>query len=152
MSRDTVTELFELLGGTYDQKEWVAFLVIRTVTASLNIFAIGCFHGCQKGPLRDLSIIRPPDEVCAWNPGSHRDLCILENSHVPAVFEDLDANKAGCYVSHIDAIVKKAQQHLFFLKWFRNSGMSVRILNNYYRRTTESILSRCIMAWYSNRS
>eukprot|EP00061_Rhincodon_typus_P005528 g25150.t1 len=50
--------------------------------------------------------------------------------------------------SHIDVTVKKAQQHLVFLKQLRKFGMSIRTLTNFYRYTTESILSGCITAWY----
>eukprot|EP00061_Rhincodon_typus_P017130 g45689.t1 len=49
--------------------------------------------------------------------------------------------------SHVDAMVKKAQQRLFFLRLLRKVGMSTRSLTNFYRCTTESI-----MAWYSNCS
>eukprot|EP00061_Rhincodon_typus_P006113 g26409.t1 len=49
-------------------------------------------------------------------------------------------------------MVKKAQQHLFFLGWLRKFGMSIRSLTNFYRCPIESILSRCITAWYGNCS
>eukprot|EP00061_Rhincodon_typus_P007338 g28939.t1 len=52
----------------------------------------------------------------------------------------------------IDAPIKKAQQHLFFLRQLRKFGMSRRTLANFYRCTTECLLPRCIMAWYSNCS
>eukprot|EP00061_Rhincodon_typus_P013272 g39541.t1 len=48
--------------------------------------------------------------------------------------------------------VKKAQQRLFFLRWLREFGMSITSLTNFYRCTTERILSRCITAWYGNCS
>eukprot|EP00061_Rhincodon_typus_P003185 g19477.t1 len=54
--------------------------------------------------------------------------------------------------SHVDTTVKKTQQHLFFLRQLRKFGMSIRSLTNFYRRTTESTLSRCITAWYGNCS
>ena len=53
---------------------------------------------------------------------------------------------------HTDAVVKKAQQRLFFLRQLRKFGMSVRSLTNFYRCTIESILSGCITAWYGNCS
>eukprot|EP00061_Rhincodon_typus_P003728 g20830.t1 len=56
------------------------------------------------------------------------------------------------WTSHIDVMVKKAQQCLFFLRRLRKFGMSIRALTNIYRCTTESILSRCITAWYGNWS
>eukprot|EP00061_Rhincodon_typus_P004334 g22326.t1 len=54
------------------------------------------------------------------------------------------------WTSYIDASVKAAQQRLFFLRWIRKFGMSIRSLTKFYRCTTESILSGCIMAWYGN--
>eukprot|EP00061_Rhincodon_typus_P015001 g42435.t1 len=53
--------------------------------------------------------------------------------------------------SHIDATVKAAQQHLFH-RQLRKFGMAVRTLTNFYRCTIESILSKCMMARYSNCS
>eukprot|EP00061_Rhincodon_typus_P013618 g40106.t1 len=49
-------------------------------------------------------------------------------------------------------MVNTAQQHLCFLRRLRKFGMSIRTLTNVYRRTIESILSRCITAWYGNCS
>eukprot|EP00061_Rhincodon_typus_P008882 g31901.t1 len=43
------------------------------------------------------------------------------------------------WISHIDAMVKKAQQCLFFLRQLRKLGLSIRSLTNFYRCTTESI-------------
>eukprot|EP00061_Rhincodon_typus_P000792 g12762.t1 len=37
------------------------------------------------------------------------------------------------WISQVDAMVKKAQQRLFFLRQFRKFGMSVRILTIFYR-------------------
>eukprot|EP00061_Rhincodon_typus_P000981 g13356.t1 len=56
------------------------------------------------------------------------------------------------WISHVDATVKKAQQHLFFLRQLRKFGMSVRSLTNFYRCTIESALSGCTTAWYGNCS
>eukprot|EP00061_Rhincodon_typus_P008510 g31189.t1 len=46
----------------------------------------------------------------------------------------------------INAIVKKAQQHLFFLWQLRKFGMSIRTLTNFYRCAIESIQSWCMTA------
>eukprot|EP00061_Rhincodon_typus_P016416 g44619.t1 len=56
------------------------------------------------------------------------------------------------WTSHINAAVKKVQQHLLFIRWFRKFGMSMRTLNKFYSCTTECILPGCITAWYSNCS
>eukprot|EP00061_Rhincodon_typus_P005658 g25448.t1 len=50
--------------------------------------------------------------------------------------------------SHVDVTVKKAEQHLFFLRWLKKFGMSIRSLTNLCGGTIESNLSRCITAWY----
>eukprot|EP00061_Rhincodon_typus_P013197 g39417.t1 len=54
--------------------------------------------------------------------------------------------------SHVDAMVNKAQQRLFFLRRLRKFGMSMKFLTNFYRCTIESILSGCITALYGNCS
>eukprot|EP00061_Rhincodon_typus_P001325 g14456.t1 len=51
------------------------------------------------------------------------------------------------WTSHVCTTVKKAQQHLFFLKQIRKFGMFIKSLTDFYRCTIESILSGCIMAW-----
>eukprot|EP00061_Rhincodon_typus_P002227 g16944.t1 len=56
------------------------------------------------------------------------------------------------WTSHVDAIVKKAQQRLFFLRLLRKFDASIRSLTNFYRCTIESILSGCTTAWYGNCS
>ncbi|XP_048465042.1 uncharacterized protein LOC125485591 [Rhincodon typus] len=56
------------------------------------------------------------------------------------------------WTSYIDTTIKKAQQHFFFLSRLRKFGMSIRSQTNFYRCTTERILSRCKMAWYGNCS
>eukprot|EP00061_Rhincodon_typus_P007404 g29070.t1 len=54
--------------------------------------------------------------------------------------------------SDVDAMVKKAQQRLFFLRQLSKFGMSIRSLTNFYRCTIESIQSGCKMACYGNCS
>eukprot|EP00061_Rhincodon_typus_P003055 g19170.t1 len=54
--------------------------------------------------------------------------------------------------SHVIAIVKKAQQHLFFFRRLRKFDISIRSLTNFYGCTIESVLSGCITAWYGNCS
>eukprot|EP00061_Rhincodon_typus_P007360 g28978.t1 len=56
------------------------------------------------------------------------------------------------WTSYVNVTVKKAQQRLFFLRWFRKFGMSIRSLTNFSRCTIESTLSGCIMAWDGNCS
>eukprot|EP00061_Rhincodon_typus_P001912 g16119.t1 len=52
------------------------------------------------------------------------------------------------WTSQENVTVKKARQRLIFLKQLRKFGTSRGSLTNFYRCTIESILSRCIMAWY----
>eukprot|EP00061_Rhincodon_typus_P010975 g35648.t1 len=54
--------------------------------------------------------------------------------------------------THIDAKVKKAQQHLYFLRRLRKFGMSFKAFTNFYKFTIEGIRSRYITAWYGNCS
>eukprot|EP00061_Rhincodon_typus_P008872 g31877.t1 len=53
---------------------------------------------------------------------------------------------------HVDEMVKKVQQCLYFLRRLRKFGMSAGTLTNFQRGTIESILSRCIIALYGNCS
>ncbi|KAI4876126.1 hypothetical protein NFI96_006695, partial [Prochilodus magdalenae] len=47
-------------------------------------------------------------------------------------------------------LVKKAQQHLYFLRSLKKVHLSPRILVNFYRCTIESILPNGISVWYGN--
>lgn len=46
---------------------------------------------------------------------------------------------------HMDSVVKKAHQQLYFLKKF---GMNAIILTNFYRCTIKSLLTDCVTVWY----
>ncbi len=52
--------------------------------------------------------------------------------------------------AHTDAVLKKANQRLFFLRRLRKFGTSPRILRSFYTCTVESILTGCITAWFGN--
>ncbi len=52
--------------------------------------------------------------------------------------------------AHTDAVLKKAQQRLFFLRRLRKFGTSPRVLRSFYTCTVESILTGCITAWFGN--
>ncbi len=54
--------------------------------------------------------------------------------------------------AHTDAVLKKAHQCLFFLRWLRKFGMSPSILRPFYTCTMESILTGCITAWFENNT
>ncbi len=47
-----------------------------------------------------------------------------------------------------DAVLKKAHQRPFFLRWLRKFGTSPSILRSFYTCTVESILTGCITAWF----
>ncbi len=52
--------------------------------------------------------------------------------------------------AHTDTVLKKAHQHLFFLRRLRKFGTSPSILRSFYTCTVESILTGCITAWFGN--
>ena len=52
--------------------------------------------------------------------------------------------------THIDSVVKKAQQRLFNLGRLKKCGLSTETLTHFYRCKIESILSGCITGWYGN--
>ncbi|KAK3507241.1 hypothetical protein QTP70_012140 [Hemibagrus guttatus] len=47
-------------------------------------------------------------------------------------------------------LVKKAQQHLYFLRRLKKAYLCSKILVNFYRCTIESIITNCISVWYGN--
>ena len=54
------------------------------------------------------------------------------------------------WFTHTDSVVKKAQQRLSNLRRLKKIGLAPKTLTNFYRCTIQSILSRCITAWYGN--
>ena len=49
-------------------------------------------------------------------------------------------------------MVKKVQQHLYFLQSLKKAHLCTGILGNFYSCTVESILTNCISVWFSNCS
>ncbi len=52
--------------------------------------------------------------------------------------------------AHTDAVLKKANQCIFFLRRLRKFVMSPSILRSFYTCTVEIILTGCITAWFGN--
>ncbi len=52
--------------------------------------------------------------------------------------------------AHTDAVLKKAQQRLFFLRRLKKFVLSPHILHLFYTCTVEIILTGCISTWYGN--
>lgn len=48
------------------------------------------------------------------------------------------------------ALVRKAQQRLYFLRTLRKAHLSARLLKSFYHCVVESILTYCITVWYGN--
>ena len=48
------------------------------------------------------------------------------------------------------AILKKAQQRLYFLRRLKRFGLSTKALVNFYRCNIESVLTGCITVWFRN--
>eukprot|EP00061_Rhincodon_typus_P009499 g33062.t1 len=91
------------------------------------------------------------------------DTTVKEGEHVPIYINGTEIERVKSikflrvmtmdnlpWTSHVNATVKKAQQHLLFLRRLRKFGMSIRSLTNFYRCTIGSMVSGCIMAWYGN--
>eukprot|EP00061_Rhincodon_typus_P002682 g18206.t1 len=85
--------------------------------------------------------------------GGHAPVCI-NGAEVEVVesFEFLRVNVTNnlSWPIHVDATVKKANQHLYFLRRLRKFIMFTMTLFNFHKCTIESILSRCLTAWYGN--
>ena len=56
------------------------------------------------------------------------------------------------WVTHVQAIRKKAQQRLYFLRQLKKFGVNKSILVQFYRAIIESVLSFSITTWYGNTS
>eukprot|EP00061_Rhincodon_typus_P014908 g42285.t1 len=54
------------------------------------------------------------------------------------------------WTGHVVATVRKTKQRLFFLRWLRKFGMSIRTLTKFYRCTIESLLFKCVTTWNGN--
>ncbi|KAK5892697.1 hypothetical protein CesoFtcFv8_013051 [Champsocephalus esox] len=50
------------------------------------------------------------------------------------------------------AVIKKAQQRLYFLRLLRKNHLNQKLLVTFYRSTVESVLTYCISAWYAGCS
>ena len=50
------------------------------------------------------------------------------------------------------ALVKKAQQQLYFLMTLRKTDLFIKLLVSFYHCSTESLLTYCITVWYANCS
>eukprot|EP00061_Rhincodon_typus_P002594 g17972.t1 len=87
--------------------------------------------------------------------GGHAPVCI-NGAEVEVVesFKFLGVNVTNnlSWVIHINTTVRKVHQRLYFLRRLRKFRMSTMTLTNFYRCISESILSRCITAWYGNCS
>jgi hypothetical protein len=56
------------------------------------------------------------------------------------------------WTNNTTALVKRAQQDLYFLRQIKKFSVPPRILSKYYHCTTESILTGYLTAWYGNGS
>eukprot|EP00061_Rhincodon_typus_P009704 g33395.t1 len=63
------------------------------------------------------------------------------------VYKILKGRSQGLMRRHIKLLIFELS-----LRWLRKFGMSITSLSHFYRCTIESILSRCITAWYGNCS
>ena len=54
------------------------------------------------------------------------------------------------WAHHTDAIRKKAQQRLHFLRCLKKWGLSTKMLKNFYSCIVESVLTGGITIWYGN--
>ncbi len=54
------------------------------------------------------------------------------------------------WTAHIQTQVKKARQRLYHLRQLRKFRVSPAILKTFYSGAIESVLTQCILVWYSN--
>ena len=51
---------------------------------------------------------------------------------------------------HIDTVVKKAQQRLYFLRRLRSFGLTSQIMLTFYRAAIESVLTFSLTVWFGS--
>ncbi|KAK2186906.1 hypothetical protein NP493_185g06015 [Ridgeia piscesae] len=51
---------------------------------------------------------------------------------------------------HIDTVVKKAQQRLYFLRRLRSFGLTTQIMLTFYRAAIESVLTFSLTVWFGS--
>ncbi|KAL0147888.1 hypothetical protein M9458_056809, partial [Cirrhinus mrigala] len=56
------------------------------------------------------------------------------------------------WTTNTSSLVKKAHQHLFFLRTLKKNQLSSAVLVDFYRCTIESILTNCVTVWYGSCS
>lgn len=56
------------------------------------------------------------------------------------------------WTTNTTALVKKAQQRLYFLRTLKKTNLSGELLVSFYHCSVESVLTYCITAWYANCS
>ncbi|XP_066531611.1 semaphorin-4A-like [Hoplias malabaricus] len=56
------------------------------------------------------------------------------------------------WTTNTTAVVRKAQQRLYFLRILRKNNLQEKLLVSYYRCAIESVLTYCISTWYSSCS
>ena len=77
------------------------------------------------------------------------------HTHTPSV--SMEQKSLGVRISedlswklNTSTLIKRAHQHVFFLRTLKRVHLSSQILVNFYRCTIESILTNCVTVWYGN--
>ncbi len=79
-----------------------------------------------------------PSWTARWLQWSH------SGSWAPTISQDLK------WVIHIDSIVRKAQQRLYFLRQLRKFNLPQELLKQFYSAIIESVLCTSITVWFSS--
>ncbi|KAK3511079.1 hypothetical protein QTP70_030150, partial [Hemibagrus guttatus] len=78
----------------------------------------------------------------------------IMNSTVPTVesfrFLGTTISQDLKWVTHIDSIIKKAQQRLYFLRQLRKFNLPQELLTQFYSAVTESVLCMSITVWFGS--
>ncbi len=90
----------------------------------------------------------------SWTSGETPPPLTIMNSTVTAVesfrFLGTTISQDLKWDNHIDSIVKKAQQRLYFLRQLRKFNLSQELLKQFYSAIIESILCTSITVWFSS--
>ncbi|KAK3540961.1 hypothetical protein QTP86_007365 [Hemibagrus guttatus] len=140
-------------------------------TSSSNTLNTGACQGCVLSPLlftlltHDCAAIHSSNHIIKFTDDT-TVVSLNSNNNESAYREEVQRLTAWYYKStkflgvhlaedltwslNTSSITRKAQQCLYFLRRLRKAHLPHPILTTFYKGTIESILSRCITAWFGN--